>query len=141
MNIQYILLPDDLLLHIKSYIPQSIIITLSKENYLKYQNIIKSIIKNRQESYIRHILRYDLDIIFSFRIKEYAEQWCKINKIKYKNMIFRNKLLLYKYYAIDNKAQKCNQLIDNYINENDNNHNNHIKRHKKYKLIKDIWSN
>ena len=51
-------------------------------------------------------------------------------------MIFKNKLLFYKNYAIDNKAQKCNELIDNYINDN-----NHIKRHKKYKLIKDIWSN
>tara|TARA_Y100000768_G_scaffold387968_1_gene381229 strand:+ start:29 stop:433 length:405 start_codon:yes stop_codon:yes gene_type:complete len=134
MNI--LILPDDLLLHIKSYIPQSIIIRLSKEKYLKYQNIVKSIVIKRQESYIRYILRHDLDFIFSFRIKEYAEQWCKTNKTKYKNMIFNNKLLFYKNYAIDNKAQKCNELIDNYINDN-----NHIKRHKKYKLIKDIWSN
>tara|TARA_B110000467_G_C18304882_1_gene473962 strand:- start:670 stop:1077 length:408 start_codon:yes stop_codon:yes gene_type:complete len=129
-------IPYDLLLHIKSYIPKSILITLSKEKYLQYQGIIKSIVLNRQESYIRHILRCDLDFILLLRIKEYGNEWCKINKQKYKNMFFQNKLFLYKYYAIDNNAQKCKLLIDEYINERLN-----IKRHKKYKTNKTIWSN
>ena len=129
-------LPNDLLLNIKSYIPQCILLTLSKERYVTYQNSIKSIVGKRQESYIRYILRNDLDFIFSIRIQEYGEYWSKINKERYKDYIFDNKLLLYKYYTIENNANKCRELIDTYLNDNMN-----IKRHKKCKIVKTIWSN
>ena len=129
-------LPNDLLLHIKSYIPQRILLTLSKEKYLIYQNFIKFIVGQRQDSYIRYILRNDLHFIFSFRIHEFGEYWSKINKEKYKEYIFDTKLLLYKHYTIENNANKCRELIDTYTNDNMN-----IKRHKKCKLVKTIWSN
>ena len=130
------LFPDDLLLNIKSYIPGNVSLILSKQYYLQHQAIINTIILKRPDNFIRYILRSDYDFVFLFRIKEYGKQWWEKNKIRYKNMIFQNKLLFYKYYAIDNNSQKCKLLIDEYINENLN-----IKRHKKYKIDKTIWSN
>ena len=49
--INLINLSDDLLLIIKSFIPKTIILFLTKENYLKYQKVIKKIINNRRKLY------------------------------------------------------------------------------------------
>ena len=116
--INLINLSNNLLLIIKSFIPKTIILFLTKENYLKYQKVIKKIIINIKKSYMRFLLRNDFDFIFLFRIKEYGNNWCKNSKTKYKNMFFKNKLLLYKYYTIDNNSEKCKTIISNYINEN-----------------------
>jgi len=131
------LLPDDILLYIKPYISKEILVLTSKRYYLKYRKTIDSIIpEKRYEGYLRNIVRYDYEFIFSFLLKKHKQEWIKNKRIKYKNLIFDNKLYFLNYYALENNSTKCRELL--------NIHAKSIlgkKWHKKSKLIKNIWNN
>ena len=131
------LIPEDVLIYMKSYIPNEVILVTSRYYYLKHRKLIESMIpENQYESYLKNVIRFDHEFIFSFLLKTHKQNWIKKKRIKYKNLIFDNKLFFLNNYALENNSTKCRELIDltckSILGK---------KWHKNSKLVKNIWNN
>ena len=90
-------LPTELVMLIKSYLPKSSLIFLNNYYYKKYHYLVKKCIgKNNFENYIRDIIRRDNDFVFSRIIFDYHKELAKIKHYVYKNVMYKN----YFYFQI-----------------------------------------
>ena len=100
-------LPEVIVGVIKSYIPPTTLVWLNKENYVKYNNEIKSMIHpSRFEDYIRDMVRSDNIFVLRHIILENIHRWIKMKRWRYKNIIYVFNIIYFKkmifLYFFDN---------------------------------------
>lgn len=118
---------------IRSYIPKSITLFLTKKNYIEDHQIIRSLINRYKiEQYIRSMVRQDYDFVFKLLLKENLKRWLNMKKYYYRECIYGNYLNFLESYAIDNKATKCRNLLINLFEEEGLSKNQHKKNTIKY---------
>ena len=130
------LLPEEIIIIIKEYIPNFILVFLNKTNYILYHNLIKKKIIRKYESYIRDIIRRDNIFVFERIFHENYKIWLKNNSYKYKNIIYKNYLVFIIECCIENGSNRCRMLIDNFLKEHgllENPHKKNIIKYIKWK--------
>ena len=92
---------------IYSYIPKSVTIFLTQQNYIKEHYLLRSFINKRYiEQYIRTMVRQDNDFVFNLLLVENYKRWLNMTKYYYKECIYGNYVNFLESYAIDNKSLK-----------------------------------
>ena len=105
-------LPNELILLIFSYIPLHRIVFLNTIYYFTYH---KYLIINNMENYIRDIIRNDNSFVFRLIINQNYKKWIKIKKYSYKNIICYDYFSFINYYIIQNKSNKCKNILDEFV--------------------------
>jgi len=110
------ILPNELLNIIFLYIPDVNKLRLNKYYYKKYHKIvIKYLIKNNIESYIRFMIRRDNEFVIKHLIKENHVRWFNFKNYYYKGLEFDNYISFLKYYSSENNSNKCETEINNFM--------------------------
>ena len=125
------ILPEDLIIHIKEFIPKQIFIFTNRENYNLYHKYLKQHISN-YENYIRDTIRRDNYFVIEKIIIENFKIWIKINSYMYKNMIFKNYLYFVIHYCIENDSTNCRVVLMNFLKQHGFDKNLHKKNVVKY---------
>jgi hypothetical protein len=113
---------------IYSYIPKSVTIFLTRENYIKEHYLLRSVINKRYtEQYIRTMVRQDNEFVFNLLLVENYKRWLNMKKYYYKECIYGNYINFLESYAIDNKSLKCRKIIIKLFEEQGLNKNQHKK--------------
>lgn len=142
-------IPLEVAMIIKTYIPREIIIITNKKDYEKeymtlrfeWNLLCKSIPYKKSytlESYIRKIIKNDLNYIFEMVIKYKYNHWVKIKKYIYNGYKYRNYIQFLEQLCIMLESTRCREVIKNFEN------NNGIvrkKKHKKIRRINNTWTN
>ena len=142
MNIEkeYLLLiqrmPDDVIKHIKEYIPFEILLWLDKKTYIDYHHLVKTKIKV-YENYIRDLLRRDNSFVMNLIMKENFKKWIYYKKYVYKNIMYSNYVYFLLGFCIDHNSNNCMNIIKKYLNESGLSKN----QHKKNVITNIRWSN
>jgi hypothetical protein len=127
------ILPDELEDIVYSYIPKSVTIFLTKQNYLKEHHLVKKFIKIKEtENYIRSMVRQDNDFVFKQLLVENYNKWLNMKKYYYKECIFGNYLIFLESYAIDNDSVRCGKILFNLLEKETLSKNKHKKNINKY---------
>ena len=114
---EIILLPEDLVRIIKSYIPIKFLRLTNKYYWNKCYDI--SYETKLQSSYWRFILRNDNDFVFNNYISRASSYFLKEKKIIYKSQVYPRRLELVNYlinFIFD--SQKCKITLENYMKNN-----------------------
>ena len=131
MNVK--LLPDELEDIVYSYIPKSVTIFLTKQNYIREHHLIKKFIKIKNtENYIRSMVRQDNDFVFTQLLVENYNKWLNMKKYYYRECIFGNYLIFLESYAIDNDSNKCRKILFELFEKESLSKNKHKKNTNKY---------
>lgn len=131
-------LPLELELHIESFLPISVLVTLNKKHYLKYHKHIKSwISKNQYDNYIRDMLRRDNDFVFNLLLKENYKVWQKIKNYNYSSIKYGNYFCFIDKYCIDNESSNCRKILNDFLYKTGLSKN----QHKKNTITNIIWTN
>jgi len=126
-------LPKVLINIIYSYIPKSVTMFLTKENYMKTHHLIRQfIVIKKIEEYIRAMVRHDNDFVFKHLLVENYNRWLKMKKYYYKECIYGNYLNFLESYAIDNKSTNCRKILIDFFNEQGLSKNQHKKNTVRY---------
>lgn len=121
-------LPEDLVPVIYSFIPMNVTIFLSKTIYLKNHKLVRKYIqRNQYENYIRAMVRRDNDFVFGLLIQENFERWLFFKKYTYKTTLFSNYIYFLLEYCIENESDKCKQIVNRYIVNSGLSQNQHKK--------------
>jgi len=127
---------NDLVIIIKSYLPETCLIFLNKYYYKKYHYLIKNLIhKNNFEKFLRNIIRRDNDYVFSHILIDFHPYINKIQNYKYKNILYKNYFKFLIEYCIQNNSVKCRNILNDFLKVQGLCKN----RHKKNKLIHIRW--
>jgi len=114
---EIILLPEDLVRIIKSYIPIKFLRLTNKYYWNKHYDIFYE--SKLQSSYWRFILRNDSDFIFNNYLSRASNYFLKEKKIIYKSQVYPRRLELVNYlinFIFD--SQKCKIVLENYMKRN-----------------------
>jgi len=128
-------LPDVLIIEIYEYIPKTVKLFLTKENYLQYHYLLKEYInkKNKNiEKYFRTMVRQDNDFVFQELLVENYKKWFNMTNYYYNSCIYRNYITFIESYAIENESIKCRKIINNLFEELGLSKNQHKKNIIKY---------
>lgn len=126
-------LPDVLIDIVYSYVPKSVNMFLTKENYMKDHHLIREFINKRKiEEYIRDMVRQDNDFVFKQLLVENSKRWLNMKKYYYKECIYGNYLNFLESYCIENNSTKCRKLIYNFLEEQGLSKNQHKKNNIRY---------
>lgn len=125
-------LPDELMNIVKSYIPKSVTIFLTKQSYVGEHYLVRDIInKNKKcniENYIRAMIRQDNDFVLKQLLVENNKRWLQMNNYYYKRCIFSNYIIFLKSYSIENDSVKCIKIINDLFEELGLSKNQHKKK-------------
>ena len=125
-------LPDELINIVKSYIPKSVTIFLTKQSYIYEHYLVRDIInKNKKcniENYIRAMIRQDNDFVLKQLLVENNKRWLQMNNYYYKRCIFSNYIIFLKSYSIENDSLKCIKIINDLFEELGLSKNQHKKK-------------
>ena len=125
-------LPDELMNIVKSYIPKSVTIFLTKHSYIDEHYLVRDIInKNKKcniENYIRAMIRQDNDFVLKQLLVENNKRWLQMNNYYYKRCIFSNYIIFLKSYSIENDSLKCIKIINDLFEELGLSKNQHKKK-------------
>jgi hypothetical protein len=126
-------LPDVLIDIVYSYIPKSVTMFLTKENYMKDHHRIREYINKRKiEQYMRAMVRHDNDFVFNQLLVENLNRWINMKKYYYKECIYGNYLNFLESYCIENDSVKCRKIIYNFLEEQGLSKNQHKKNTIRY---------
>jgi hypothetical protein len=145
-------IPLEVAMIIKKYIPREIIIITNKKDYEneymtlrleynKYALPYKSISYKRHytlESYIRKIIKNNLNYIFEMVIKYKYTHWINIKKYRYKGYKYSNYIQFLEQLCIILESTKCREVIKNFEKKN---RIVRKKKHKKIRRINNTWTN
>jgi len=127
------LLPDELNIIIKSYIPNIVSCFLTKKMYIRFHYLIRKHINKREiENYIRTMVRQDNYFVFERILIENCSKWLNMSQFYYKNCIYPNYLYFLEDYCIDNESTRCRKLLNNLLEELGLSKNQHKKNVIKY---------
>jgi hypothetical protein len=106
------ILPDELINIIHKYIPTTTLVWLTKQHYNSYHRyVIPKLLKIDRDSYMRHLLRNDFDILFNMQLRENAIKWKSSKKYIYKKKVYKNYFEFIWELSTENEATKCRNLI------------------------------
>jgi len=110
-------LPSELIeIHIWPNISPLVKVWLNKYNYEKYHHLVKDIIpENLHDSYIRFVIRNDYALIMERLLYENFNNWIKILRYSYKNLLFYNYIFFLSHFAVEHTSCKSNNLINDYL--------------------------
>ena len=141
-------IPLEVAMIIKTYIQREIIIITNKKDYeneymtLRLENNpYKSISYKRHhtlESYIRKIIKYNLNYIFEMVIKYKYKHWVNIKKYRYNGYKYGNYIQFLEQLCIILESTKCREVLTNFEK---NNRTVRKKKHKKIRRINNTWTN
>jgi hypothetical protein len=103
-------LPDELIKVIYDFLPRFILANLSKKNYIKYHLYISKRIIN-YDSFIRSCIRNENDMVFYYNVIENNKKWLNKKKYIYNNNIFANYGFFLMHFCIEQKADKCKNIL------------------------------
>ena len=108
-------LPNDITINcIMPFIQPEIMVWVNKENYIKYQSIVRKLIPdNLYENYIRYIVRLDHSFTLEKVIRENIHKWNKMKKYRYKNIVAMDYLHFIYYFAFEHESKKALEVINN----------------------------
>tara|TARA_Y100000591_G_C21789109_1_gene675545 strand:+ start:384 stop:791 length:408 start_codon:yes stop_codon:yes gene_type:complete len=113
--INLIILPNDVINIIFSYLSIRNKIFLNNTYYKLYNKYIYNYIKNYQ-SYIRDIIRNDYSYVFNYIIEKDINNWLTDNRFIYYNNIYNKYIDFILSYARKNNANKCLYLLNLKLN-------------------------
>lgn len=126
-------LPEVLINIIYLYIPKSVTLFLTKKNYIENHHYVRELIDKRKiEQYIRSMVRQDNDFVFKYLLVENYKRWVNMKKYYYKEFIYCNYLNFLESFAIDNKSDKCRNLLIKLFEEEGLYKNQHKKNTIRY---------
>lgn len=105
-------LDEPLKRHIFSYIPPYELVWVQKQHYLNKHYFIDTNLKlqKRYESYIRHIIRKDLDFVLTTILTRVNNHhWLK--KYQYRHTKYSNFYHFMDCFSFDNNAFKCRSAL------------------------------
>lgn len=106
------IIPNELINIIFTYIPYHRIVFLNKQYYFKYHTLLKI---NNTENYTRYIIRNDNSFVFEMILNENINKWYKIKKYQYKNITCYDYVSFINYFIIENNANNCKNILDNFV--------------------------
>ena len=119
--------PNDIKIIIFEYIQPSTLITLSKKYYVDNHFIIYKLIPHKYETYVRDIIRRDLDYPFSQILEENFIRWIGFKNYIYDHKSFANYVYFLQYYCIENDSAKCRIKLKEYFDKSGLSKNQHKK--------------
>lgn len=131
-------LPEEMISHIRKFIPMSTLLWLDKNTYLKNHHIVYKLIPtNNYESYVRDMIRRDNQLVISCLMRENFKRWTSYKKYLYKNVVYNN----YNYFLLDycreNNSTNCANIINEYFKDTSLCKNQHKKN-----IVRNIkWTN
>lgn len=125
-------LPYELISHIKEYIPLITYVVLDKHFYIENHYLLENMVSKKFESYVRHLIRKDMDFSFSNVLTRNFHKWLNFKNYEYKHMIFINYLHFLQYYCIENDLSKCRIKLNILFDETGLSKNLHKKNIIKY---------
>ena len=139
-------IPLDLVMIIKTYIRREIIIITNKKDYeneyMKIKMDSNTVLPYKTnytlESYIRRIIKNNLNYIFKMVIKYKYNHWAKIKKYKYKEYKYGSYIQFLEQLCITLESTKCINVIRDFEK---NNGLVRKKKHKKIRRITNTWTN
>jgi hypothetical protein len=115
---QILLLPDDIKLIIKEYIPFIVIIFLERKIYLSSHPYIEFHLRSSINNYFRFVVRNDLDFVFEQVLINNYQKWLYIKKYKYKETSYYNYFSFILSFIIENNSNKCGNIANLFIKKN-----------------------
>ena len=107
------LLPNEIIQMIFFMMPPIYKIFLNKNNYLRYNYFVDSLIeKGRYNSYIRDIVRYDHIFVFRQIIVKNFDLWLNQQNYVYKTIIYPNYLFFLMNYSNKYNSYKINSILN-----------------------------
>ena len=106
-------IPNEVVNIIYSFLPRKMLMWTNKKHYKEGHPELQTLLlsKNMYDNYIRHIIRNDLDIVFSVIIETHkTEKWNK-GRYKFKNIKYTNYIHFLDSFMFDNKATKCRNIM------------------------------
>lgn len=126
-------LPEVLVDILYSFIPISVTMFFTKENYLTNHYRVREFINIKKlEQYIREMVRQDNNFVFNQLLVENYGRWLNMKKYYYKECIYSNYLNFIESYAVDNQSTKCIKLIKVFLEEQGLSKNQHKKKTSRY---------
>ena len=128
-------LPNEIVLLIESYVPETRKLFWSKELYEANHKLLLqylSIHNKNIEEYIRSIIRRDHDFVFSRLLVDNFDRWSNLRSYLNKDCIYMNYLVFLHSYCLDFDSQKCLQLLNPIIDKLGFSKNQHKKNLIKY---------
>jgi len=124
-----VILPDDIIDIIYSYISYKVKIFLNKNLYVQNHYVLqKYIIKGSMENYIRDVLRRDNEFVFTQILNENYSKWIfNLKKYNYKNTIYNNYLSFVTDFCLMNGSTKCRNIINDFLQKHELCKNQHKK--------------
>lgn len=105
-------LPNELLDNIFQYLDISLKISLNKFYYEKYNYILQeNFYPEKTNSLVRDIIRNDYIYVFKHIISKNFDNWIKVIKYSYKNIIYENYITFLIYYCNKYSSNKCKNHI------------------------------
>ena len=106
-------LNDDVLEIIYSHLGPEVLWSASRENYVKYHHIVRSLIpSSNYDSYVRDMVRNDLSFVFHHILLERFDDFHKWKKFYFNNNMYPSYLIFLRNFAIDHKSHKCLHVLD-----------------------------
>ena len=128
-------LPNEIVLLIESYVPETRKLFWSKELYEANHKLLLqylSIHNKNIEEYIRSIIRRDHDFVFSRLLVDNFDRWSNLRSYLNKDCIYMNYLVFLHSYCVDHDSKKCLQLLHPIIEKLGFSKNQHKKNLIKY---------
>ena len=136
-------LPEVLCEHIKGYLRIQEKYLTNKTDYIKYKTKIHTSLFRivppfkLSKVYLTKLIRNDYNFIFEIIINIKFESWYKPWKIRYKGNIAPCFIELLNLLCIENKSQRCRNVIQLKLNEKGIRKN----KHKRIRVFNNKWSN
>jgi hypothetical protein len=116
-------LPDVLIYKIQRFLPLSITVWITRNNYL---NNHKKIYINKIifDNYTRDMVRKNCWFVLKQLLEENYKKWLK-KKYKYKNIIYHNYIIFLTAFCIENHSTNCKNIISIFLEEHGISKNQH----------------
>lgn len=126
-------LPLVLMSLIYTYLPKTVTVLLSKENYTAdHHHVRQSIHKLRIEEYIRTMVSQNNDFVMKYLLMENCVRWLRMTNYYHKECIYTNYLFFLEYYALEHRSDKCFTAIRTFLEEQGLSKNQHKKNKIRY---------
>jgi hypothetical protein len=129
-------LPDEIVREIFDYIPRHKLVLVNTTYYNLYHYLLRNHFPV-YESYVRDMIKRDNYYIFERLIRENTDSWIKNRQYRYQCKVFSNYIYFVLYFCIENKSDRCRNILMEELSKRDLCRNLHKKNIIKY--IK--WNN
>jgi len=106
-----LLLPEELVDIIYSYISNKVLLWTCREKYIRYHFLVENMLTIDRDTYIRNILRNDYNVLFKVILRECFNRWTVFKKYKYGKNVYKNYFTFLLEFSRENDAVKCTELL------------------------------